>query len=162
MLADPTVKVSLEIGEAAVLRGGARFNVEPRRIRVRHADIRAVRKALPADDGEEKIFFAADGVDLVARAVGPALLIGAEAGRLRKLDAVRDAQPLRLAAVQIVLIALTVVVHLLQVLRGELIIAVTADLDICHTVLPSFCCSLSHYTALPRLFQFHCGEIEII
>ena len=124
VLADAAVVVGLEIGKLAVFIEGIRLDVEPGRVGVRRADVRAVRQILFADDGKHDRLAAVVPVELVAGLDGHAGVIRDEASRFRFQDGGEDAFALSFGAVEEGFVCLAVGIQFLFFRLRQAVVAV--------------------------------------
>ena len=111
VFADAAVVVRLEVGQLGILVEGIGLEVEPRRVGVGRADVRALGERLLADDHEHDGLAAVVVVELVAGGDGHARRVGLEALRLGEADGGDDAFAFGLRDVEEGLVLLAVVVH---------------------------------------------------
>ena len=106
VLADAAVVVGLEIGQLGVFIEGVGLEVQPRRVGMGRADVRALGQGLAADHGEQDGLAAVD-----AGLQGHAVLQRTEARLLGQLHRGDDALALGLRAVKEGLVGLAVGLH---------------------------------------------------
>ena len=111
VFADAAVVVRLEVGQLGILVEGIGLEVEPRRVGVGRADVRALGERLLADDHEHDGLAAVVVVELVTGGDGHARRVGLEALRLGEADGGDDAFAFGLRDVEERLVLLAVVVH---------------------------------------------------
>ena len=124
VLADAAVVVGLEIGQLGVFIEGVGLEVQPRRVGMGRADVRALGQGLAADHGEQDGLAAVDGVDLVAGLQGHAVLQRTEARLLGQLHRGDDAFAFGLRAVKEGLVGLAVGLHRGLIGRAEAVASV--------------------------------------